>query len=545
MGDSHVVGREQCPKCGSRDNLARYSDGHAHCFGMGCGYREASSDEPQAPRKAARVSDFTPIPGTAQALLRRHITEETCRHFGYLVGTDPKTGKVVQLAPYRNAAGEVVAQKVRDADKNFCVVGKLKEALPLFGQHLWGEGGRKVVITEGEIDCLTVSQLQGNKWPVVSVPNGATGAAKSIRAALEWLEKFDEVILMFDQDDPGRAAAAECAALFSPGKCKVAMLPLKDPNEMLKAGRGAEVIKAMWDAKPYRPDGIRSLDDVAEAAALDIERGLPWFLPTLDELTYGRRPGEVHTFGAGTGVGKTDLFTQSIAHDLTVLGIPVGVIYLEQPVVETVRRIAGKVAGKVLHVPGLVTVEERKAAIAELQKHPHLHLYDSFGVADWETLKAKIRFMAVSLGCKVVYLDHLTALAAGAEDERVALEKIMAELAALALELGVWVGLISHLSTPEGKPHEEGGRVMVRHFKGSRAIGFWSHFMYGLERNQQAEDEAERQTTVLRILKDRNTGQSTGKVVLLGYDRETGRLFEQEQAASSQFPDSPTTNPDF
>jgi twinkle protein len=86
-----------------------------------------------------------------------------------------------------------------------------------------------------------------------------------------------------------------------------------------------------------------------------------------------------------------------------------------------------------------------------------------------------------------------------------------------------------HLTTPEGKPHEEGGRVTIRHFKGSRAIGFWSHFMFGLERNQQSEDEAERSTTTFRILKDRNTGNSTGQVFYLGYDRDNGRLHETEK----------------
>ena len=33
--DSEFVGKEPCPGCGSRDNLARYSDGHAYCFGHG------------------------------------------------------------------------------------------------------------------------------------------------------------------------------------------------------------------------------------------------------------------------------------------------------------------------------------------------------------------------------------------------------------------------------------------------------------------------------------------------------------------------------
>jgi 5S rRNA maturation endonuclease (ribonuclease M5) len=121
-------------------------------------------------------------------------------------------------------------------NKDFLFLGDIKEA-GLYGQHLWRNGGRKVVITEGEIDALSVSQAQDNKWPVVSVPNGARGAKKAIQRELRWLEEFEEVVLMFDEDEEGRAAAQECAGLFRPGKCKLARLPMKDANELLKPAR--------------------------------------------------------------------------------------------------------------------------------------------------------------------------------------------------------------------------------------------------------------------------------------------------------------------
>jgi twinkle protein len=67
--------------------------------------------------------------------------------------------------------------------------------------------------------------------------------------------------------------------------------------------------------------------------------------------------------------------------------------------------------------------------------------------------------------------------------------------------------------------------------------------MFGLERNQQAEDERERQTTTLRVLKDRYTGQATGELIYLGYDKNTGLLFETE-APEEQTPFS-NTSTDF
>ncbi len=67
---------------------------------------------------------------------------------------------------------------------------------------------------------------------------------------------------------------------------------------------------------------------------------------------------------------------------------------------------------------------------------------------------------------------------------------------------------------------------MVRHFKGSRSIGFWCYQILGLERDQQADDPVERQTTAVRVLKERLTGRGVGEVSYTLYDRETGMLKE-------------------
>lgn len=528
-GGSTCVGKEPCPKCDSRDNLARYDDGHGFCFG--CGHYDHGTERAVAPTKGTRV-DTKFVKGEARDLPKRGLLQATCEKWGYTVGTHH--GRPVQIATYRDANGRAVGQKLRYPDKSFEVVGDLKAA-GLYGQHLWRDGGKMVVVTEGEIDALTVSQLQQNKWPTVSVPNGAQAAKKAVQASLEWLEKFDTVVFMFDDDEPGRAAAAACAPLLTPGKAKIARIDgFKDANAALQAGKGAAVLDAMWGAKEWRPDGVVAAADLVEAASAPIPTGTPWCFDELTKWTHGRRPGEVYAVGAGTGVGKTDFFTQQIEYDVMILKKKVGVLYLEQPPVETIRRIAGKHAGKPLHIPGLATPEEVREAVEALASTKRLFLYDHFGSSDWETIKARIRYMVVSLGCEHIYLDHLTALAAQEEDERKALDAIMSEMAGQAQELHHVMHFISHLATPEGKPHEEGGRVMIRHFRGARSIGFWSHFMFGLERNQQADDVEERSTTILRCLKDRNTGAGTGKTMRLLYDRGAGLLthdaspFEEE-----------------
>jgi twinkle protein len=518
--DSQFTHKESCPSCGSRDNLARYTDGHGYCFG--CFYHEPGDGATSTPKRktvAANLDEY--VSAEIRGLPARQISEETCRFFGVRVGKHK--GELSHFYPYYKDS-QVIACKVRGPDKAFAVIGD-GHKMPMFGQNLWAKG-KKLVVTEGEIDAMTVSQVQGHKWPVVSLPSGAPSAKKAMAQHMDFFEGFEEIVLMFDMDTVGQDAAKACAELFPPGKAKIASLPLKDPNECLKEGKGADVIQAIWNAKAYRPDGIVGVSDVISELDREVTHGLPWFIPKLSEVTYGRRYGEVYTIGAGTGIGKTDFVLQQAAYDIEELKLKVGLVFLEQRPAETVTRLAGKIAGRRFHVPdGSWEREERTKAVADLEGK--VVMYDSFGETEWGVVSAKIRFMAHAEDVRVFYVDNLTAMA-DTSNERESLEALMKDVAGLANELKIIVHLISHLSTPEGKSHEEGGAVSIKSFKGSRSIGFWSFLMLGLERNQQSEDPEERNTTTLRVLKDRFTGAATGTLIKLGYDRTTGRLYDQE-----------------
>lgn len=473
--------------------------------------------------KATRL--LVPIDGEPRAIPARGLTLETAERWRYHVGVGP-AGDIVQIANYFDD-NELVGQKIRSPNKEFSVRGSITGHL--YGRWLWRDGGRRVIITEGEIDALSVSQVLGHKWPVVSIPNGVSAAKKDIAANLDWLNQFEEVVLCFDNDDPGNLAVVDCVRLFPPGKVKVVRLPLKDPSEMLQAGREGELVQALWNAAIYRPDGIVTLSDVRERVLKPPTRDLRWCFPTLDEATYGRRFGEAVALGAGTGVGKTTLMTQQIAADLKD-GHSVAVFAFEQHPAETCKRVAGQMAGKVFHVPnGSWQQEDLEHAVTTLERDHELYLYDHFGSCEWDTVRDRIRFLSHQHGVRIFYLDHLTALAETGDNERGSLEAIMAEIGSLVKELDIWLLFVSHLATPDGAPHEEGGRVKIRHFKGSRAIGFWSHFMMGLERDQQSDDAEDRGKTVLRVLKDRYTGQATGLTVPLSYDPATGLLYEGPQ----------------
>jgi twinkle protein len=136
--------------------------------------------------------------------------------------------------------------------------------------------------------------------------------------------------------------------------------------------------------------------------------------------------------------------------------------------------------------------------------------------------------MAKGLGAKFVVLDHVSIVVAGAErgSEREALEEIMRELRILVKETGICLFVVSHLKRPEGKGHEEGALTSLAHLKGSSAQGNVADIVIGLERNGQHEDEEERHTTRVRVLKNRFSGL-TGPACRLLYNKQTGRMVER------------------
>lgn len=473
------------------------------------------------------------LPVEHVALVKRRLSEETCRFWNYGVST--YNGQPVQVATYCDEGGIPVAQKIRFANKDFRTVGGGDQML-LYGRHLWNSGGRMVVVTEGEIDALSVSQIQGNKWPVVSLPHGAHSAVKAIKKNLDWLESFESVILMFDMDDVGQVAARECALLLAPGKAKIARLDLKDPSDMLVAGQSKKVIDSIWQAQVFRPDGIvpgtELWDQIIAPPELDTVACYPW--SGLNAKTYGLRPRELVTICSGSGIGKSS-FCRELAHSLIVMNHTIGYIALEESVRRTALGLMGITLNQPLHIdlsiPGsVVDSESLKVAYKDTVGSGRVFLYDHFGSIDSENLLSRIRYMVRGLGCKWIFLDHLSIVVSGMGDgdERRLIDNTMTALRSLVEELGCGLILVSHLKRPEGRGHEEGAQTSLAQLRGSAAIGQLSDIVIGLERNQQ--DAKNSDVMGVRILKNRFSGE-TGLACHLIYSKETGRLSDYGVAA--------------
>lgn len=526
-GFSH---HEECPKCGSSDALAVYSNGGQHCFSAGCGYHvngDGSTMEIQEPRStnASKVA----VGCVVAAIPDRRISQETCKKYKVTVTYDEQ-GKIQKhYYPYYNVeTGELTGSKVRDVKtKGFLATGDLK-GTGLFGQNECRGKGKYLTITEGELDAMSVFEMFGHKFDVVSLRSGAASAAKEIKEQLEWLEGYDQIVLCFDSDKAGQVAVEQVKDLFSPNKLKIVKLPQKDASEMLMANKVTEFVQAWWDAKVYRPDGIVAGQETWEALVNKRKVksvSYPW--EGLNEITKGHRPYELVTITSGSGMGKSQ-FIRELEFDLLQrTEANIGVLALEEDVARTTLGIMSVAANRPLHLEEDTPVDDLRPFWESTLGTGRYYLFDHWGSTSADNLLSRVRYMAKALDCQYIILDHLSIVVSSQEngDERKAIDEIMTRLRTLVAETGITLFLVSHLKRTTGTAHEDGGKISLQDLRGSQSIAQLSDIVIGMERNQQHEDLEVRNTTCVRILKNRYTGQ-TGPACWLRYDIETGRMTE-------------------
>jgi twinkle protein len=530
--ESTFVQHEACPSCGSSDNLARYSDGHAVCFSGGCDHYEHGKGQigQAVQRKPTRLLEMT---GVVAAIPDRRINQETAKRYGVTVeyGTDGKITK--HHYPYFDKdTGTAIGTKVRIVEnKQFYATGGFDNA-GLFGQQAFKGGGKYITVTEGEADAMAVNEMFDGKWPAVSIRSGAAGAAKDIKASLEWLETFDHVVICFDNDKAGQEAAKSVLNLFTPNKAKNVTLPMKDAGDMLSARKVQDFVKEWWNAKAFRPDGIVSGLDTWDLLQEKRDvKSIPYPWECLNAFTYGFRPQELVTITSGSGMGKSQIMRELEYYLLKNTEDNIGILALEEDIPKTTLGIMSMEANKLLHVPEVragVSIEEERGYWERTFGLDKLQLLDHWGSTSEDDLLGRIRYMAKGLDCKWIILDHLSIVVSDQDngDERKAIDSIMTNLRKLVQETGVGLFLVSHLRRPSGsKAHEDGGKISLGELRGSAAIAQLSDIVIGLERDQQHADPTTRNTTCVRVLKNRFVGL-TGPACYLYYDKESGRMIE-------------------
>jgi twinkle protein len=519
------IEHKACPDCGSSDALAVYEDGSTFCFSCEKPTKSSTGKDPEwtEEHRPTATGDF--LEGSFQPLKKRGISVTTCKKYSYKVAK--LNGTPCQVADYLDKNRNLIGQHLRFPTKAFAWIGTARRVL-LFGQTVWKSYGKRLVITEGEIDCMTISQAFGNKWPCVSVPSGAASAKKYIKQQLEYVCSFDEVVLAFDDDDAGKEAIAECATLLTPGKCKVMKYDgYKDANELyLKDPK--RVLQCVYDAETWRPDGILSGTSLWETIMEVPEKGFEMPYPKLNDRTQGIVKGELWVWTAGSGIGKSTA-VHEIVYDLAMNhNQTVGIMALEESVKIAAERHIGIHLKMPMQTRRDVTDEELKQAYDETVGNGRYYFYNHFGSTQIDNLLAKIRYMVVGLGCSFILLDHISIVVSAldfgiGDNERLMIDRLMTKLRSLVEETGCGIQAIVHLKRKggNGKGYNEGGAVSLTDLRGSASLEQLSDAVIAMERDQQ--DEASKNYSRIRLLKMRRTG-NTGVADILEYSPFSGRL---------------------
>jgi twinkle protein len=514
MEKARFLRHTNCDECGSSDANSLYENGSAYCFS--CGHWSLWKDK----------KDYTPMetqPGAYRSLRDRGISKETCEKYGIEVFV-VNDAIVTHKYPYFDG-DEYVANKLRHLPKTFTSEGEIQKG-NLFGQQLFPKASAKsITITEGELDAVSVYQMQGSRWPTVSLKNGAQAVSRDIKANLEYLESFQHIYICFDADPQGQAAALQAAQLLSPGKAKIIKMDpkLKDANGYLVAGKQEEFVKTWWQAELWTPAGILASSELkARIRNRRKDPGLPYPWDGLNKKVYGIRRGEAVIVTADTGVGKTALLREIEFHILqTDPHAKVGTIFLEETPEDSGLGLVS-VAGSIpFHLPDATYSDSEYTAAERILEGDRIFFYDSFGSTRVDEIISRVRYLVKGLDCRYILIDHLSIMVSDQMqgDERKKLDEVMTKLKTLTIELDMALIAIVHKNRQ--------GQI-----RGTAAIEQLANIVIDIERDQINPNATIRSTAFVTVTKNRFSG-NTGPACALLHDFSSGRLNEVNTA----FPD--------
>ena len=573
MNEVYVTHREQCPSCAkeggdsSKNNLIVYSNGGKHCFA--CDYTEVSEDYKNDSNQIYEHEDKVSFGLKEWSAIKeytkdtgcnfRGIDDETYRTFGvrhqYTLDAEdnPTLDKLImQYYPLTNNDLNLCGVKVRAIPKKFFAKGSNKySTTQLFGQVVFNKSiSKNVLILSGEIDLLSAYQMMKNlgaQCPAMVSSTVGEGGFKQFQSQYEFLNKFEKIIVVPDRDKAGKEALEKLSQVLPRDKMFVVELPKKDTNEMLMNGLEDDFIDRYFKAKPYIPDGIVGssalFDKLKETAFLE-KVPLPPFMYQLEEaLAGGFTLESIINIISASGQGKSTYVNELIYYWIFNSPYRVGIVSLELSSGQYANALLSRHLGNKLN---LMTTDELKPYLeSDVVLKGQAELFtteeglDRFYLIEdrsskLETIKQLIEQLIIGCDCKIIVLDPLQDLFAGAsleqQEQFIAWQKIMIKL------YKIIIVNVNHTrkSANTKESGSMGNMISEEDIMGTSSIYKSGSINILFTRNKLAEDALERNTTKVYMSKNRNTG-TTGHILNVIYDNSSHTLYNEEDY-KSMFP---------
>ena len=366
-------------------------------------YLGIRDDMPKQPEKAykrpSKPQCHAPKAGVREWLMGRGLTERTIEAFK--IGEQIRDGKTLAVFPYLRE-GELVNAKYRDiAEKK----GMRQEAGAepcLFGWHLIDPKVRSAAITEGEIDAMTLHQAG---IPSLSVNAGA-GNHQWIESDWDRLERFSEIYVCFDDDEPGQKGAKEVIQRLGVDRCKLVKFGAKDANQWLQDGAdGEDFHAALRQARTVDPDELVSIADFfgqvkAMLYPASNEEPMPrLMLGDRYEDCIEFRPGELSVWTGINGHGKSLMLNQ-VQIGVMAQGERVCVFSGEMPPHVQAKRLVRQLTGSSRPTPGYIDA-------CEAWVKDRMWLFNVVGSATIARLLEVFSYAAKRYGIRHFVIDSL------------------------------------------------------------------------------------------------------------------------------------------
>lgn len=573
---ANFIKHEACPQCGSSDALAIYADGGgSHCFS--CSYTELSKDykeelDSKQSKSKVRVKSNTgndmeqqtnEVKSTKPAITDeenqaikgqtsvtgngfRGIRDDIYKMFGVRHGFDESTGEVVEQYYPVTQDGQLAGYKIREVPKNFRSKGRTGADCDLFMQFKFSRGGKYLLIVEGETDSLVAYQIisdynksKGSDFEtaVVSPTTGAQ-SKKQIARNYKFCDSFEQIILCYDNDKAGQEAALEIVKYLPKGKVKMMQMRYKDANEYLDKGKAKEFISDFYNAKPYVPVGVIGSGEITGSMRDEFmtpKIPLPPFMHKLQEMMAGGVPlGRILNLGSASGQGKSTIIDEIVYYMLFNSPHKVGVVTLES----TTGQYGVKLLSRHIGLKLELKTNEEALAILESEntkkKEKELFWTESgehrFYLVDdrdggVENVKDAIENLIISCGCKVIILDPVNDVIGTLSNEEQ--ETFYSWQKGMVKSHNCTFYNVMHTRKTSGgqKAGSAGADLHEEDLIGSSSAYKSAACNLLFSRNKEAEDDVERNTTIMKATKIRWTGK-TGIAGKYYYDNEKHTLYD-------------------
>lgn len=565
---NYKVGKNPCPRCReegrdtSGDNFHWYGEGRGgYCFV--CNYAEPSKDSGEFSEKRDRA--FPPVD------LSKRITKEQLDEIKEYTVTDgvtyrgirPEVSKFFNIRYELDENGNVLAQyypttydyrlsgyKVRWEPKDFEGVGLTGQHCELFGQWKFKTHTHTLLIVGGELDQLSAYQIladaqRDKKYDPVAVVSstiGEAGAHKQLRLQYEWVNQFKKIVICMDSDEAGLKAEEKILKVVPENKVFLMRMRYKDANSYIwdkergiPLNKTHEFINDFWTAKPFVPNGVKSVADAFDEVPEELTKPritLPPFMYKMQDMMGGGViQGRILNIIADTSTGKSSVVNRMVYHWIFNSPVTPTIVSLEATAAQYVlemlsihlqENLLWKHSGE--EILNFLETDEGKKAKKDLcfkeDGTPRFYIIDDRS-GDIKALEEQMELLWRKYECKLFVIDVLTDLLRGSSEQHA--EDHMAWQKAM-VKNGITICNVMHTRKPpqsaDGKPR----KVSEYDALGTGSFVQSAAYNIVLNRDKLAEDIVERNTTEVELAKCR--GGKTGPAGKWYYDFASAQCYD-------------------